>query len=87
MSISTLKWPGVGEDRAVLHALDVLARDDVLVAGRGDEDVADLGGLAIGITWKPSITASSAFIGSTSVTITCAPMPFARIATPRPHQP
>ena len=36
---------GVGEDRAVLHALDVLARDDVLVAGRGAEDVADLGGL------------------------------------------
>ena len=41
----------------------------------------------IGITWKPSITASSAFIASTSVTITCAPSPFARIATPRPHQP
>ncbi len=42
---------------------------------------------SIGITSKPSITASSARIGSTSVTITCAPMPFARIATPRPHQP
>ena len=42
---------------------------------------------AIGITWKPSITASSAFIASTSVTTTCAPRPLARIATPRPHQP
>ena len=33
------------------------------------------------------MTASIAFIGSTSVTITFAPIPFARIATPRPHQP
>ena len=37
--------PGVGEDRAVLEALHVLARDDVLVAGRRDEDVAHLGRL------------------------------------------
>ena len=88
MSISTLKWPGVGEDRAVLHPLEVLARDHVLVAGRRAEDVADLGArLAIGMTSKPSIAASSARIGSTSVTITCAPMPRARIATPRPTQP
>ena len=36
---------GVGEDRAVLHPLQVLARDDVLVAGRRAEDVADLRGL------------------------------------------
>ena len=35
----------VAEDRAVLHPLHVLPRDDVLVAGRGAEDVADLGGL------------------------------------------
>ena len=35
----------VGEDRAVLHALHVLAADDALVAGRGHEDVADLGRL------------------------------------------
>ena len=42
---------------------------------------------AIGITSKPSIAASSARSGSTSVTITCAPIPFARNATPRPHQP
>ena len=41
----------------------------------------------MGITEKPSITASIALIGSTSVTMTLAPRPFARIATPLPHQP
>ena len=41
----------------------------------------------IGITSKPSITASIALIGSISVTITRAPRPFARIAVPLPHQP
>ena len=41
----------------------------------------------IGITVKPSIYASMALIGSISVTITCAPRPLARIATPLPHQP
>ncbi len=40
-----------------------------------------------GMTWKPSITASSAGKGSISVTMTCAPNPRAREATPRPHQP
>ena len=39
------------------------------------------------ITSKPSITASMALTGSTSVTMTFAPSPFARIATPLPHQP
>ena len=43
--------------------------------------------LAIGITWRPSMTASSDLKGSTSQTITCAPCPFARFATPLPHQP
>ena len=33
------------------------------------------------------VTASIAAVGSTSVTITCAPMPRAREATPRPHMP
>ena len=41
----------------------------------------------IGMTRKPSMTASSAFIGSISVTITSAPRPFARMAMPRLHQP
>ena len=42
---------------------------------------------AIGMTRKPSMTASSAFSGSTSVTMTLAPRPLARMAMPRPHQP
>ena len=41
----------------------------------------------IGSTSKPSIAASSALIGSTSVTITFAPRPAARDAMPRAHQP
>ena len=41
----------------------------------------------IGMTSKPSMYASMALTGSTSVTITFAPKPFARIATPLPHQP
>ena len=35
--------PGVADDRAVLQRLEMVARDHVLVAGHGDEDVADLG--------------------------------------------
>ena len=42
---------------------------------------------AMGITRKPSMAASSALTGSTSVTITLAPMPRTRLAKPRPHQP
>ena len=41
----------------------------------------------IGITLNPSKTASIPLIGSISVTITLAPNPLARIATPLPHQP
>src|SRR3990172_8780123 len=40
---------------------------------------------ARGMTSYPSITASSARSGSTSVTITRAPIPRARMATPRPQ--
>ncbi len=39
------------------------------------------------MTRKPSIRASSAGIGSTSTTATCAPIPFMRIAIPLPTQP
>ena len=46
-----------------------------------------LAALLIGITLKPSITASRAAVGSTSVIITFAPIPFARIARPFPHHP
>ena len=42
---------------------------------------------AIGMTRKPSIVASSALSGSISVTMTFAPAPRARDATPRPHHP
>ena len=36
---------------------------------------------------NPSMVASSALKGSTSVTITFAPIPFARMAVPFPHHP
>ena len=42
---------------------------------------------AIGITRKPCIIASSAFVGSISVMITSAPIPLARSATPFPQYP
>ena len=42
---------------------------------------------SMGMTRKPFMVASRALKGSTSVTITSAPMPLARMATPLPHQP
>ena len=42
---------------------------------------------SIVITLCPSIAASSARTGLTSVTMVLAPMPLARMATPLPHQP
>ena len=42
---------------------------------------------SMGTTRKPSMTASSARNGSTSVTYTWAPMPRARIDTPLPQYP
>ena len=39
----------------------------------------------IGMTLKPSIAASSALVGSISVTTTFAPIPLARDATPLPQ--
>src|ERR1022692_2726626 len=38
----------VAKDGAVLHALEVIARDDVLIARDGHEDVADDGGFRHG---------------------------------------
>ena len=35
----------VGDDGAVFHNAEVLGADDVFVAGEGDEEVADSGGL------------------------------------------
>ena len=42
---------------------------------------------SMGMTWKFSMVASSALKGSTSQTMTWAPMPLARMAMPLPHQP
>ncbi len=88
ISISTLKWPVLARIAPSFIRSMCARRDDVLVARGGAEEVADLGGLAPSAAprSRPS-TASSARIGSTSVTMTCEPMPRARIATPRPLQP
>ena len=43
----------VGHDRAVVHDLEVLAPEDVEVAGRGDEQVAPGGGIAVGHDREP----------------------------------
>ena len=48
MSISTLKWPGVGNDGAVLHDFEMFFGEDVLVAGDGAENVAQLCGFGHG---------------------------------------
>ena len=42
---------------------------------------------SMGITLKPFMVASRALKGSTSVTMTLAPRPAARMATPLPHHP
>ena len=39
MSISLSKWPMLADDRLELHPLHLVDGDDVLVAGRGDDDV------------------------------------------------
>jgi len=51
------------------------------------KDGAILAASVIGMTRKPCIIASSAFVGSISVTITSAPKPRARSATPLPQYP
>ena len=56
--------------------------DDMNIASQGDENIAKEAAFAIGMTSNPSITASKAFMGSTSVTMTRAPNPLARMATP-----
>ena len=44
ISISTLKWPELRDDGAVLHCFEVLLGEHVFVAGDGAENVADFGG-------------------------------------------
>ena len=78
---------GVADDRAVLHDREVLVRDDVLVAGHGDEDVADLGGL--GHRHDPEAV-HRGFEGADRVDLgddDVRAEPRARSATPLPHQP
>ena len=87
MSISTSKWPVLARIepsfiRAMCSAV-ITPLSPVAVQKMSPISAA----FAIGSTSKPSIAASSARIGSTSVTITCAPIPLARDATPRPTQP
>src|SRR5207244_4346711 len=52
--------PGVADDGAVLHGDEVLAADDVLVAGDGDKHIADLGGLG---HWHDRETVHGGFEG------------------------
>ena len=87
MSISTLKWP----ELATIAPFFITPKwrpsstcmSPVTVTKMSPSRAAS----SAGITSKPSITASRAFSGSTSHTITWAPWPLARIATPLPHQP
>ncbi len=41
-----VEMAGVGQDGAVLHDGEISGVDDVLIAGDGDEDIADFGGVA-----------------------------------------
>ena len=87
MSISTLKWP-VLQMIAPSFITSRCSRAITCLSPVAVQKMSPiLAASSIGITSKPSISASSARIGSTSVTITCAPRPLARIATPRPTQP
>ena len=86
-STSTSKWPALQQmapsfilssSRAVITSLQpvaVMKRSPIGAASN------------ICITRKPSIEASRALTGSTSVTMTRAPSPLARIAMPLPHRP
>ena len=87
MSISTLKWPEFATIAPSFMAAKCSRRSTdllpVTVMNRSPRGAAS----AMATTWLPSIAASSARTGSISVTSTVAPMPFARAARPRPHQP
>ena len=86
-SISTLKWPVLARIApSFICSMWLFATTDLSPVAVMKMSPT-LAASSIVITMKPSMTASIAFIGSTSVTITFEPMPLARIATPRPHQP
>ena len=65
--------------------VDLGVKPDVMKHLRMIEEVIIRAASDIGITRKPCIVASNAFVGSTSVTTTLAPIPLARSATPLPQ--
>ena len=75
----------IAQDRAVLHQAEMRGREHVLSPVAVTKISPTFAASIICITRNPSIAASSARIGSTSVTITSAPRPRAREAMPRPH--
>src|SRR6202790_3775747 len=87
MSISTLKWPEFEMMApAFISAKCCLARTFLLpVTVQKTSPI--LAASSMLITRNPSMTASSALVGSISGMITSAPAPRAREARPRPHQP
>ena len=87
MSISTLKCPVLARI-APSFIRSIESREMTCLSPVAVQKMSPISAArSIGSTSKPSMSASSARIGSTSVMITCAPIPRARIATPRPTQP
>ena len=87
MSISTLKWPELQTIAPSFIARKCSSRSTPLLPVTVTKMSPTGAASAIVMTRKPSSAASIAFVGSSSVTMTWAPRPRARIATPRPHQP
>ena len=87
MSISTSKWPAfVRTAPSFISSMSgsvITPAQPVTVTKKSPSFAAS----RMGMTEKPSMTASIARMGSTSVTMTLAPRPLARMATPLPHQP
>ena len=87
MSISTLKCPLL----AIMAPLRIASSWLRPIACNPPVAVMNtspsLAASTAGITANPSMTASRARTGLVSVTITSEPMPRARAAMPRPHQP
>ncbi len=87
ISISTLKWP-VLERMAQSFITSKCSRRITFLSPVAVQKMSPRrAASAIVVTVKPSITACNARSGSTSTTITWAPMPRARSARPRPLQP
>jgi hypothetical protein len=84
---ATSKWPAlarIAPSFIIKKCFSVITSEQpVTVTKQSPSGAAS----SIGITQKPSMCASIARTGSTSVTMTFAPRPLARMATPLPHQP